>query len=289
MIGDIGGHGADDAEVIGVLGGVMEEFADFEAAFTVAGEFEGRAEGGAGGSFCFESVEGDRFAVLFREFRFWIEGVDLGGAAIHEEVDDAFCFWGEVFDASTEGLSSEHWSEGEATHAHAAATEEIASVEKQIVGGDLVWHQLMKLNSFEAQRAWMRSAQGESGEGRDGGAFLVGNCCWKLPRSRIGPSELSRPVRLKSQATLPQVAPVGARRMKSRGVTCLDFDPGGWRPWWMFPAGSRLRGVCGRRCRRGTSGGLSPPFWVRRREPSSLISPAPWAIQRRTRVWVAEA
>ena len=36
----------------------------------------------------------------FREVRLVIEEIDLGGAAVHEEVDEALCFGGEMRQAS---------------------------------------------------------------------------------------------------------------------------------------------------------------------------------------------
>ena len=48
MIGYVGVHGANDAQIICMCGGFFEEFTDGYAAFAVLFEFEGGAERAAG-------------------------------------------------------------------------------------------------------------------------------------------------------------------------------------------------------------------------------------------------
>ncbi len=103
VVGDLGDHGPDDGDVVGMGGGLVEQFADFEAAAAAGVEGEGGGEGDAGFAFGAEVFGGERFAGVAGEGGFGVEGVDVGGAAVEEEVDDAFGFGGEVGWAGDEG------------------------------------------------------------------------------------------------------------------------------------------------------------------------------------------
>jgi hypothetical protein len=89
MVGDVGMHGTDDAEVIGTLADFRENVGDFESALAVFFEAEGGLHGHAGGAFGLE-FERDFFAVVFGEFGLGIEGVNLGRPAVHKEMNDGF-------------------------------------------------------------------------------------------------------------------------------------------------------------------------------------------------------
>ncbi len=139
VVGDIGVHGADDGEVIGAFADVGEEFTDLEAGLAVALEGEGGTEGGAGFAFCFE-VEREFLAVPAGEFRFGVEGIDVGDAAIGEDMDDAFGFGWKVGGFGGEGggwaggesggIGEEAEAEGSETEA--AALEELAAGEEGV-------------------------------------------------------------------------------------------------------------------------------------------------------------
>lgn len=133
MIGDVCVHGADDAEVVGAGGDVREDVGDFETALAVALEFVGRPHEGAGLAFGAEVFAWHGLAVEAVEFRFGVEGVDLGGAAVGEDVDDVFGFAAELGGVGDErvgggGVSGvEEAVGGYCAETHAAALEEVAS------------------------------------------------------------------------------------------------------------------------------------------------------------------
>ena len=90
MIGHAAVHRADQAQIVDVLlGGPGEQFADLDAALAVFLESEGRLVGDAGLALGLV-MNRQGFAVVFVEQRFAVEGVDLGGPAVHEQVDDVF-------------------------------------------------------------------------------------------------------------------------------------------------------------------------------------------------------
>jgi hypothetical protein len=111
MVGDLGIHGTDDGDVIDVLGGTLEEFADREAGFTVVSEAEWGGKASAGAAFC-EEVVGDGAVLEAAQCGFGVEGIDVGGPAIQEEVNDAFGPTGEVGLAGCEAGWSSGWSAG---------------------------------------------------------------------------------------------------------------------------------------------------------------------------------
>lgn len=135
MSGDVGSHGADHEEVIGALGDLGEEIADFETALTVFLEGERRAEGSSCFAFGFEVFDRERLTVQAGEFGFGVEGVHVGRTAICEEVNEALGFsrklrWARVQGGSVgeRGVSGAGES-GEAEHAepHSAGLKEMAS------------------------------------------------------------------------------------------------------------------------------------------------------------------
>lgn len=142
MIGDIGVHGADHRDVIDALGDVLENLADFDAALAVFAELEWSWESGTGFTFGAEVFGGERFAGVFGERRFGVEGIDLGGASVHEQVDDPFGFDREMGVARGEGRGCsgvgfdelligerglDERGQAESAHAHAAAAQQFAA------------------------------------------------------------------------------------------------------------------------------------------------------------------
>ena len=148
VVGNVGVHRADHGDFVDARGDMREEFADLDTGLTVFFEFERRAERSAGFPLGLE-VEGERFAVVFRESWFRVEGVDLGRAAVGKNVDDAFGFGGEVGRARGErvvevdgahagrGVGEEVWpgegGEAEGTETDAAAIQEITAGEEVIL------------------------------------------------------------------------------------------------------------------------------------------------------------
>ena len=138
MIGDIGVHGADDAEVVGAGGDVGEDVGDFEAALAVALELVWRPHEGAGLAFGAEVFARHGLAMEAVEFGFGVEGVDLGRAAVGEDVDDVFGFSAELGGVGDErvggsGVSGmEEADGGDGTEPHAAALEEVAAGGEQV-------------------------------------------------------------------------------------------------------------------------------------------------------------
>ena len=87
--------GIDHAEVIGVPGGVWEQLADWQATLAVLAESPGRTQELAGvGELHPGLVEGQWLPVVLLQPGLVIEGVDLGGASLHEQEQDPLGPWG---------------------------------------------------------------------------------------------------------------------------------------------------------------------------------------------------
>ncbi len=87
MIGDVGVHRADHADVVDHPGRVREQVADFDPALAVLLELEGRAHGRAGLALGGQ-IGRHRLAVVAVEHRLGVERVDVRRPAVHEQVDD---------------------------------------------------------------------------------------------------------------------------------------------------------------------------------------------------------
>jgi len=140
VVDRIGLHGFDEAEVVNVFGDIGQEFADLDTALAVPVEFEFRAEQSGlgideGGAIAFEQFGGRQFAVMFNQFLFMIEKIEVAGGACLEYVDDAFRFRGEVRRARGEWIggsvaqrfAGEERVQGEPCHADAAIAEKPAT------------------------------------------------------------------------------------------------------------------------------------------------------------------
>ena len=88
MVGNIGVHGADDANIIDAGAYRREDLADLQAGLAAFPEGEGRLVKSASLPFGAQPRRRRPLAMLFGEFGFGVEGVDLAGAAIHEQVND---------------------------------------------------------------------------------------------------------------------------------------------------------------------------------------------------------
>ena len=95
MVRDIGVHRANDSDLIDRFGDMREELADLDPALPMATEFERRTEGRAGFSLGAQVFYRQLLAVQFIELGLRVEGVDVGGTSVHEEVDDPLRLRGE--------------------------------------------------------------------------------------------------------------------------------------------------------------------------------------------------
>ena len=88
MVGDIGMHRADHADLVDHLRGVAKKLADLDAALTVLPEAERRLHGRAGLALGGE-LGGHGLAVVPGQHRLRIEGVNVRRPAVCKQVDDA--------------------------------------------------------------------------------------------------------------------------------------------------------------------------------------------------------
>ena len=81
-------HGVEHAQLVGLTGDVREQFTGPKAALPVLAELPGRGQqvvGGAGDDT--RLGEWQRLAIIAAEQRLVVEGVDMAGAAMHEQKD----------------------------------------------------------------------------------------------------------------------------------------------------------------------------------------------------------
>jgi len=122
-----------------MFGGLGKKFTDLEAALAVAFPSEGRAERGTGLTLGGDVVSRECLAVVFIEGDLAVEGVDLGGAAVREDVNHALGLAGQrglaggqrtervYFDLSAAEFLLEQRSHGDAAEAHADSAEELTA------------------------------------------------------------------------------------------------------------------------------------------------------------------
>jgi hypothetical protein len=85
VVGYVRLHGPNDAQVIGMLGHMGEEFADRQSRLAMALEGQGGAKGGAGLAFGFEAILlRQKISMPLIEFGLRVEGIHVGGTAVHE-------------------------------------------------------------------------------------------------------------------------------------------------------------------------------------------------------------
>ena len=80
-------HGVDDAEVVDALGHVGKELTDPAAGPAVAPEFEGRLHQAFGLALGLDVDGGGALAVVFLQQGLVVEGVHVGDAAVHQQVN----------------------------------------------------------------------------------------------------------------------------------------------------------------------------------------------------------
>ena len=92
-------HGLDEAKIVSVPGQVGPEFADPGAAVTALAELPHGVHHNAGSCLVFqghvevfETLDGQRFSVVFPQQWLGIKGIDLRHTAVHEQKDHTFGF-----------------------------------------------------------------------------------------------------------------------------------------------------------------------------------------------------
>ena len=97
-------HAADDADIVDRFGGLGEELADFDSALAILLEFEGRRQRGP--RFAFGGQVGNRqfFAGKLGQAWFGVKRIEMGRAAVHKQVNDAFGLRGKLRRAGRQGM-----------------------------------------------------------------------------------------------------------------------------------------------------------------------------------------
>jgi hypothetical protein len=146
MIGDVGVHRANHADVVDAVPHVREDLADFDPALAPLPKRERRLERGARATLGLQ-VQRHRLAVHPRQFGLGVERVDLRGPAIQEDVDDPLgpglklrCLGQERIDraigpadGSGEQARIGHESaQGERAETHRRAAEQLAARQEQV-------------------------------------------------------------------------------------------------------------------------------------------------------------
>ncbi len=130
-------HRANDAQIVRVPRRLLKQAADLQAAVPVSLEFKRRRHRRPRFALGFQILHRQRLAVVAREHRLGVEGIDVGGTAVEEEVNDALGAGRKVGAARRErvervdGLTcagdggvAQQRGEAERAHAHAAALQQ---------------------------------------------------------------------------------------------------------------------------------------------------------------------
>ncbi len=88
VIGNVGVHRADHAQLVGVLPQVREQLADLDAALTILLELERGSEGGSRLPLGPQVFVGQLLAVVAGQNRLGVERVDVRRTAVQEDVND---------------------------------------------------------------------------------------------------------------------------------------------------------------------------------------------------------
>jgi hypothetical protein len=94
VIGDVGMHGSNDAQVICAGAQMWKDLADFESGLPMSSKLKWGFHQPAGLSLCFQVCTRWTLPIVFGQSGFRVEGVDLRRSTIHKQVDDPFRFWG---------------------------------------------------------------------------------------------------------------------------------------------------------------------------------------------------
>jgi hypothetical protein len=151
VVGHVGVHRADHADVVDRLRRVLEEFAHLDPALAVLGELEHRRKRVARLALGLEILGGQGLPGEAVQGRLGIEGVDMGGAAVEEEMQDALGLSGVMGLARGQGVERDRVLGGEdavhrahevrepeGAHAHPGAAEQFAAGEEAVLGAGRV-------------------------------------------------------------------------------------------------------------------------------------------------------
>ena len=98
-------HGVDDAEVVDALGHVGKEFADPAAGLAMALKLEGRLHQALGLAQGLDVHRRRPLAVVFLQQRLVVEGVHVGDAAVHQQMNHPLGPGGEVGRLGNQGVA----------------------------------------------------------------------------------------------------------------------------------------------------------------------------------------
>ena len=105
VLGQVGVHGVDDAEVVDGLGHVGKELADPAAGLAVALKLEGRLHQALGLAQGLDVHCRRALAVVFLQQRLVVESVHVGDAAVHQQVDHPLGSGGKVRGLGNQGVA----------------------------------------------------------------------------------------------------------------------------------------------------------------------------------------
>ena len=101
----VGMHGVDDAEIVDALSHVGKELADPAAGLAMALELEGRLHQALGLALGLDVHGRGALAVVFLQQRLVVEGVHVGDAAVHQQVDHSLGPGGKVRRLGGQGVA----------------------------------------------------------------------------------------------------------------------------------------------------------------------------------------
>src|SRR5262245_3620588 len=109
MVDAVAMAGAQDAQIVSARGQLRQEIADLETRLPARLEWAHRPQKRVGGHFAARhdrsKTLGQWLAGVSDQFRFGIEEIDVAGATVHKEVNDALSAWREVGGFGTAGRS----------------------------------------------------------------------------------------------------------------------------------------------------------------------------------------
>ena len=205
-------HRAHHGDVVGELRGAGEDLADFEAALAVGLELEGRGKRRAGLAFGAEVFVGQLLTGVFCERGLGVERVHMRRPAVEEEVDDALGPPGEVRSLRRErahrlrrARRRQQAREAHRAHAHAAAREEITTIEH--------WTRMAKDWELHA-RTIAKRASGTTAFMRQAG---LGQCSEPNRWDHVRLNAILAPAMMPASAQRRPTMPMAASHASSRG------------------------------------------------------------------------
>ena len=122
MIGNVGAHRIDHANVVNVFGRLFEQFADIDSRLAVLFKRKRRLHHVAGGPFSAQRSRRRSLAVKIWQVGFVIKRVDLAGAAVHKQMDNVFRSRLEMQLACPGALAKQHVGQSDRAEAGSAVS-----------------------------------------------------------------------------------------------------------------------------------------------------------------------